>query len=56
MRRCANPNPNPDPDPDPDPNPNQVRAALRDERSKMMPFRYADLGEMLSLGDSAGKG
>merc|ERR1719482_2172806 len=31
-----------------------VRAALRDERSKMMPFRYADLGEMLSLGDSAG--
>ena len=32
-----------------------ARAALRDERSKMMPFRYADLGEMLSLGDSAGK-
>ena len=31
-----------------------VRAALRDEPHKMMPFRYADLGEMLSLGDSAG--
>ena len=31
-----------------------VRAALRDEPNKMMSFRYADLGEMLSLGDSAG--
>merc|ERR1719469_326346 len=30
-----------------------VRAALRDEPEKMMSFRYADLGEMLSLGDSA---